>query len=923
MRIKSIVVLILSLFLAVASLAQENLPPIKIKDYTLKNGLRVVLHQDDSTPVVSVNVFYHVGSKNEVVGKTGFAHLFEHMMFQGSKNYVEDYLGALSDMGAQVNGTTNQDRTYYFEVVPSNFLERALYLEADRMGNLLGAMSQEKLDNQRDVVKNERRQGVDNQPYGTSDENIEEIMYPADHPYHWDTIGSMADLSAASMEDVSGFFRSYYVPNNAVLVLSGKFDEKDARQWIDRYFGPIAKGADIVRPHPADAKLSGEVRKTVEDSIRFSRLYMVWHGVPQYSADDAALTMLASILSSGRGSRLQSDLVYGKEIATNVFAQNNSSEIAGLFQITATAKADKTLDENEKEINAEIERIKKQPPTTEEMTRALNAIESQSIFRLETVLGKGGQLSSFAGYLGKPDYFQANIDRYRKVTPADVQRVANTYLTDHRLVMSYVPRTGPAPNADARLNKPTSTSSKKIDPALVAQQKAALPKPGPNPSFTLPAIERTKLSNGLNVWIVQRHKLPVVSMNMVVNANGTLEAADKSGVSNFTASMLNQGTKTRSANDISNQLQSIGANLNASSGWDSTNITVQTLTKNFDQALDIFSDVIVHPAFPASEFDLSRRRAIAALMQRQSNPTVVADVVYNKVLYGNQPYARQLTGDEKALKAITRDDVAAFYNANFRPNNSTLIVVGDVDSKTLMPRLEKAFADWHAADVKTADLGVAAMMAKPGIYLVNKSPAAQSSVVIGQVGVERSNPDYYALQVMNQILGGGGSARLFMNLREDKGYTYGAYSRFAYRRGAGPFSASAEIQTGSTKESVIEFMKELNGIRGGIPVTAAELEANKQSLIRRFPGGFETNGQISNQFANLLVYGLPDAYYNEYIAKINAVTLDDVNRVANKYLDPSKMAIVIVGDRKVIEPGLKELGYPITVLDTEGNPAAN
>ena len=348
-----------------------KLPPINVKEYKLKNGLTVVMHHDSSTPIVSVNSFYHVGSKNEAPGRTGFAHLFEHMMFQGSKNYVDGWR-AVDELGGNVNGTTNEDRTYYYEAVPSNFLERVLYMEADRMGNLLDAMSQEKLDNQRDVVKNERRFRVDNVPYGTASERIDEIIYPEDHPYHHSVIGSMADLSAASLEDVKSFFRQYYAPNNAVLVISGDFDETQARKWIEKYFGPITKAPDVKRPDPAAPKLNGEIRKSYEEfGINVPRLWMVWPGVRQYSADEAALDILSSVLSAGRGSRLQSNLVYGKELAQPVFAQDSTSEVGGEFQITATAVPGKSLDEIEKEINIEIERLKKEPPTAEEMTRAV------------------------------------------------------------------------------------------------------------------------------------------------------------------------------------------------------------------------------------------------------------------------------------------------------------------------------------------------------------------------------------------------------------------------------------------------------------------------------------------------------------------------------------------------------------------------
>jgi zinc protease len=894
---------------------------IPYREQVLDNGLRVIVHEDHKAPIVAVNIWYHVGSKNEAQGRTGFAHLFEHMMFQGSKNYVDGWRG-VDELGGNVNGTTDQDRTYYFEVVPSNFLERVLYLEADRMGNLLDAMSQEKLDNQRDVVKNERRFRVDNVPYGNMFERIGEIMYPEGHPYHHSVIGSMEDLSAASLDDVKSFFRQYYVPNNAVLVLSGDFDEKQARAWIEKYFGPIAKGSDINRPNMPEPKLNGEIRKSYDEpGIPLPRLTMVWHSVPQYAPDEAPLDMLSSILSTGRGSRLQSDLVYGKELAQQIFANNGTSEIAGLFQISATAKRpDQSLDELEKEINAQLERLKKEPPTAEEMERALNIRESGAIYGLQTVFGKGAQLSSYTGFLNKPDYFQADLDRYRKVTPGDVQRVANQYLSSNRLVMNYIPAKGGVKRpANPDVNKPTSTASKKKDTALIAKQDASLPKAGPDPKFSLPAIEKTKLSNGLNVWIVRQTELPIVSMNLVINAGGTLDAADRSGVALMTSNMLNQGTKTRSAVDIANSLQSIGASVNPSASWDASSVSMLTLTKDLDRALDIYSDVVVNPAFPANELETLRRRALVSFLQRKSSPTAVADVVYNKVLYGDQPYGRQLSGDEKTVKAMTRDDLVNFYNTYYRPNNSTLIVVGDVQKATLMPKLEKAFASWKQGDVPASKMPAMSMSAKPGIYLVDKPGAAQSSVSIGQVGIDRGNPDFYAVQVMNSILGGGGTARLFMNLREDKGYTYGAYSRFVVRRGPGPFSASGEIQTVSTKEAVQEFLKELNGIRGPIPVTANELEVNKQALIRRFPSGFETDGQISNQLSNLVIYGLPDSTFNDFIAKVNAVTLDDVKRVANKYLTPDKMAIVIVGDKSVIEPGLKELNLPITMLDTEGN----
>lgn len=906
---------------ASASFAQkaDKLPPIKIKEYKLKNGMRVITHIDRSTPVVSVGTWYHVGSKNEAVGRTGFAHLFEHMMFQGSKNYDSDYFTPLQEAGGSINGTTNQDRTWYFETVPSNFLELALFMEADRLANLLPAMTQEKLDNQRDVVKNERRQRVDNQPYGASFEKIGEIMFPKGHPYNWTTIGSLEDLQAASLEDVKDFFRQYYTATNTILVVSGDFDDKQAKTWIEKYFGPVEKGAPINRPDPPQPKLEKEIRVDVDDSLApLPRRYMVWHGVRQYSPDEAALDILGNILSSGRGSRLQGSLVYGKELAQQVFAFNGTNEIAGTFQIQATARPGKTLDEIENEINVEIEKIKKEAPTADEISRAKNSIESQTIFGLQTVLGKASQLTNYAGYVGKANYFQADLDRYSKVTAADVSRVANAYLTANRLVMTYNPKRAEGPRTATAANNPTSVKSEKKDQARIDAQAALLPKPGPDPKLTLPAIDKTRLANGLEVWMVEQNELPMVSLNLVLKTGSANEPDNKVGVANMTTTLMDDGTKTRSAVDIANQLQAIGANVNAGGTFDSTNVSLQTLTKNLDKALEIYSDIIQNPTFPAAEFESVRGRALIGLRQQRSNPNAIANTVYNKVLYGDHPYGRD--NNEATLKAITRDDLVNYYQGTFRPDNGVLIVVGNFNKAKLKADLERSFGGWvSSGKVTPRALPMAKTMDSTGIYIVDRPNSAQSVVTVGQVGIDRANPDYFPVVMMNSILGGAITSRISMNLREDKGYTYGANSGFQFRRGAGPFRAGGDMQTAVTKESIWELMKEIKGIRGDIPITQKELDYNKQSLIRRFPSAFETSFGLSNQLANLVVYGLPDTYFNDYITKVNAVTLSDVDRAAKTYLDPSKMAIVIVGDRKVIEPKLKELGFPITILDADGN----
>ncbi len=992
------------------------LPPIKYTQFFLPNGLRVIFHEDHSTPIVGVNLWYHVGSKNEDKGRTGFAHLFEHMMFQGFKGYDHDYLPTIQEMGGAVNGSTTQDRTNYWELVPSNFLETALYMEAGRMGNLLEAMTQPKLDNQRDVVKNEKRQRIDNQPYGQAFYKITETMYPEGHPYHWSVIGSMEDLSAASMDDVKAFFRRYYVPNNASLVLSGDFDPKEARALVEKYFGPSRRAprsrARRWRRRSSTARYAS--RWTTASSSRAS----TWSGTPSRSSRRTRRrsTCSTSILGGGKSSRLYKALQYGdNQIAQQASIFNNTSELAGIMQLVATPRPGHTLEEIEKVVAAEIEKIKATPPTPEEMERVYNAREAGFIYGLQTVGGFGGkddQLNSYATFLNDPNYFEKDLARYRAVTAADVQRVARQYLTDKRYVLTVVPRAagptnaaGPAPASPregiatpsqqtagtqqpgaanaASQTGPSGTASgtqqgaaastpsgaqtmtrpeaqasqpagaappQTASPAAPGGQRATagtgrgtpaaqrpeankpktdlslLPKEKAVPKLMIPAVQRRKLSNGLDVLVVEHHELPVVSMNLVMKMGAAGDPSGKGGLASLTADMLDEGTATRDALEISDQLARIGSGIQVSAGWDSTTAGLRTLTRHLDSALDIYADVIINPAFPDKELQRLRQQRLAALRQQRDSPEAIASLVFQKTLYGaNHPYGHALSGDEASLQSLSTEDVRKFYESYLRPNNSALIVVGDVKPDQIVAKLEKAFAGWKSGHVPAVDVSAAPVARDRGaIYLVDRPGSVQSIIQIGQVGVPRSNPDYFPLFVMNRILGGTSGARINLNLREDKGYTYGANSNFSFRRGAGPFIAQAPVQGFSTKESVYEFLKEIRGIRGEIPILPAELEAAKQAVVRGFPRGFETPDQIANGLELIVTYDLPDTYYNSYIERVQAVTLEDVNRVANRYLQPDRMAVVIVGDRKAIEQGLRtldSLGENINVVDTEGRPA--
>jgi zinc protease len=1024
MRIKRLAALALALSLFTPTLAfaqrrktptkQANtpmntaaLPPINFTEFKLANGLRVIFHEDHSTPLVAVNVWYHVGSKNEVPGRTGFAHLFEHMMFQGSKHYDNDFFVPLQEAGGNLNGSTNTDRTNYWEVVPSNFLELALWLESDRMGYLLDSMTEEKLANQRDVVKNEKRQNYDNRPYGLVSAKIAETMYPKNHPYHWLTIGSLDDLTAASMDDVKDFFRRFYTPNNASLVVAGDINTVEARKLVEKYFGPLQPGPEVKKPITTQPVLAKEVRLEMDDRVSLPRIYMTWHTVPQFSQDDASLDTLANIFTGGKGSRLYKSLVYEKQIAQEVSAFHNSRELAGQFQIVATAKqpgktqaeTEAILKELENAINEEIAKLKAEPPTAEELARVYNAREASSTYSLQTVGGFGGksdQLNQYAVFLNNPGGFQEDLARYRRVAAEDVSRMANTYLTNNRLILSVKPRargkttgepvpegpsaaiatapkqasgtttgtvTGDGKQATTAQSQGTADKSAGVEPATKAAADSTrpagaappaatapattpnaakdakakkdkykdqsqlgglyqIPRPKPDPLFKLPQLQRRKLSNGLEVMLVEHHELPVVSMNLVLKTGAAADPQDRAGMASLTAALLDEGTATRDALEISNQLAAIGARLGTGADWDVSAVNLLTLAKHLPRALEIYTDVITNPTFPESELKLQRSTRLAQLLQRKDDASAISSVVYSSLLYGrNHPYGHPLIGDETSVKAMTNDDVKRFYETFYRPNNATLIVVGDVKAATLIPQLEKAFANWKPAPVPALNIETPVARNKAEVFIVDKPGAAQSVITIGHVGQPRSTPDFFPLLVMNAMLGGTFTSRINMNLREEKGYTYGARTSFDYRRGAGPFMASAGVQTAVTKESVIEFLKELRGIRGEIPVRAEELEFSKQSIIRGFPRGFETPEQISSRLTDIVLYNLPDSYFNNYIANVQAVTIDDLRRVSSKYLDPSKMVILVVGDRKAIEKGLRslpEVGSTTTLVDPEG-----
>jgi len=904
-----------------------QIPQLKVEKYTLPNGLEVILHEDHTTPVVGVNIWYKVGSKNEKAGRTGFAHLFEHLMFQGSKNHDHEYFGPIEKLGAQINGSTSTDRTNYYENVPSNALELALWLESDRMGFLLPALTQAKLDNQRDVVKNERRQRYDNVPYGQTHETLIEALYPADHPYHHSVIGSMADLSAASLEDVSTFFRTYYSPNNASLCIAGDFDPAETKRLVEKYFGSLSRGPDVAKLKPSVPVLAEPKHIKMTDRVSLPRVELVWPTGQRGDADEQALDVLAMVLGGlDKENRLFRALMYDRQLAAHVEAGHPASALAGEFTVTIYAQRGQSLDDLVKLADAEIERLKTEGPTLEEVTKAQNTQESQLVIGLQSAGRKADFLNNYNVEFGDPLAYKAEMVRLFKVTPDDVKRVAKQYLTANRIRLDVNPG-APTPRpseAEVDRSKQTPVESPKIAEVKDTFDRSKMPEVGPPPKYTPPSVTRRKLSNGLEVLIAERHELPILTLNLVVKGGENLVPNGKEGLASMTADLLTEGTKSRNALELAGALSEIGASINADGKLEASSLSLTALTKHTERGLELYTDVLLNPSFPEKELNRLRVQRLAILKARLDRAEGISGVVFPRLLYGlEHPYGRPDLGTLKTVQSLTREDVVAFHKALFLPNNASLVVVGDTTPDAITATLEKALKEWKPGEAPKHDLAEPPSNKKPlTVYLVDKPEAAQSVLAVGQIGQPRGTPDYFPLTVMNAILGGQFSSRINLNLREDKGYSYGARSHFAFRIGPGPFEAGGSVQTAVTKEALVELLKEIKDITGPRPATDAELAFAKDRIIKGFPSKFETTFGVAGTIADLVLYNLPADYFSTYQSKVDAVTKADVSRVAKAHLDPDHMVILVVGDRSKIEASLKSLPYAkvINVLDPEGNP---
>jgi zinc protease len=903
----ALMVLVFAL-MATGVFAQSADIDIPFQKFVLDNGLTVIVHEDHKAPIVAVNLWYHVGSKNEKPGKTGFAHLFEHLMFGGSEHAPGRYIDAMERIGAtDLNGTTNPDRTNYFEDVPTSALDLTLWMESDRMGHLLGALDQKTLDLQRGVVQNEKRQG-ENQPYGVTHQLLTQNTYPAGHPYSWTTIGDMADLDAASMKDVQEWFKTYYGPSNVVLVLAGDIDAKTAKEKVEKYFGDIPAGPPVAHHEVWIAKMTGTHRQKVQDRVPQARIYKVWN-TPEYgTADGDYLDLVSDVLSEGKTSRFYKRLVYDDQIATNANAFVDLREIAGQFGIQATARPGQSLAQVEKELDEELARFLKDGPTPEELQRVKTEYAAHFIRGIERIGGFGGksdQLARNQVFRGDPVAYKISVKRVQGATAEDLKAAANRWLSDG----VYVLEVYPFPEY--------KTASKGAD-------RSKAPETGTPPDLKLPKLQRATLSNGLKVILSERHEVPLVHFWMTIDAGYAADQLSAPGTASLTSSLLDGGTSTRNALQINDQLAMLGAELRAYSNLDLSVVQLSALKAKLDPSLDLFADVIQNPVFPESDFKRQQKQTLAAIEREQNAPVQMALRVLPALVYGTgHAYGNPLTGSgttESVIK-MTREDLVKFHQAWYHPNNATLVIVGDTTLSEVKPKLEKLFANWKAGQIPKKNIGSVPLTAKSTVYLMDKPGALQSVIIAGSVAPPKANPKEIAMEAMNDDLGGMFGSRLNMNLREDKHWSYGARTLLWAARAQRPFIALAPVQTDKTKESLAEMNKEFRGILGGRPLTADELSRIQANETLRLPGSRETQNEVGQSILDLVQFGLPDDYYEAYAGKVRALKIADVEDAAKTVVHPDNLIWVIVGDRAKIEAGVKELNLgEIRFLSPDGKP---
>ena len=873
-----------------------DLPEIKYESFKLDNGLTVVVHEDKKVPMVAVNVWYHVGSKNEKPGKTGFAHLFEHLMFNGTENYNNEYFEPFEKIGStDQNGTTNSDRTNYFQNVPTNALDLALWMESDRMGHLLGVVDQEKLDEQRGVVQNEKRQG-ENQPYGKAFTAISESAFPKGHPYSWTTIGSMDDLDAASLEDVQDWFKTYYGPNNAVLALAGDIDLETAKIKVAKYFADIPSGPPLVKPEKWIAKRSEEKREIMFDDVPQARIYKIWN-VPERDTEEAAhFDLASSVLVGGKNSPLYKELVYEQQIATSVSSFYYDREIAGMFFIVADVVAGVDPAKVEAAMDDVMTNFIKRGPNPKLLKAEKTKLLAGFIRGIQRIGGFGGKsdlLATCQTYTGNPGCFQESAAFMDAVTPSKMKATFAKWIDDTPYVLTILP----------------------TDKYEVAQtnldRSAGVPYPTEKVEFQFPKLQTATLSNGAKVVLAQRKGVPLVELNFQFNFGYAQENNDELGYTNFMMDMLNEGTEKYSSLEFDQILDSLGSNIGFGSGLDSSFVSISSLKDNLDETLDLAKQAVMYPTFPLNEIERIKKQTLAAFKREEFRPASIAFRNIGNLLYGqDHPYGKLLIGSgvSETITSLTQSDLSSIHKRTLNPMNLTFVVAGDISLDEITEKLEKKFGSWNAdISYPLKELSTVALPEKRIVYLIDKPNAQQSYIVTGQLLPPTATPEEIELNYMNYAIGGSFTSRLNMNLREDKSWSYGVRTRLGDAKGQRAMLVTAPVQTDKTSESMAEIVKEYSDYLTTNPITEDELAKGKASKTLKLPGRFETLGALKGGVSNIVTYNRDLDYLNQLPVLLDQPSLAQIQAKAQKYIKPNQWTWLIVGDLSKIEEPIRAL----------------
>jgi zinc protease len=910
---------------------------IDYEAYQLDNGLQVVLHEDRSDPITAVAVLYHVGSAREEVGRTGFAHLFEHMMFQASQHVGQDaFFQKVQSAGGTLNGGTSSDQTIYFEIVPNNALEMALWLEADRMGYLLPTVTQEAFVNQQAVVQNEKRQRVDNVPYGHTGFVLDKLLYPADHPYSWQVIGSFEDLTSATVEDVREFFRQWYGPNNATLVIAGDFDREQAMAWVEKYFGEIGAGGDVTDASPRLVTLTETKRAFHEDNFaRSPELNMVYPTAELFSQDGYALRMLAELFAGSKKAPLYQVIVEEEKLAPSVSAFQSSRELAGEFRIRVRTFPGTSLTDVERAIGEAFGRFEEERFTAADLERIKAQIETSFYNGVSSVLGKSFQLARYAEFAGSPDFIERDIRNALAVTEADVWRVYEQYIKDkHFVLTSFVPR-GQADLAAAGSERfpvveeaiatagagvaAATDGAPSVEPIPSGFDRSVEPEKGAAPAVTVPEVWSHTYANGLRVYGIEQHELPLVQFQLTLRGGQLLDDIANVGVANLMSDIMMEGTRTKTPLELEEAIDELGARISMFTTDETIVIQANGLKAKAADIYAIVEELLLEPRWDETEFARIKDETIETINRRAVNPGSVASNVWGKLVYGADHILGYPTiGSAATVQSIDLDDLRGYYERNFSPSVSHIAIAGDITQEEAVALFAPLEEKWDAKDVVFPEYAVPAMPERSQVYFVDMPGAKQSQIYVGHLGLRRTDPNFHAATVMNYKLGGAFNGRLNMILREEKGYTYGARSGFSGGLLPGTFTASSSVQSNATLESAEIFRDEIADYRTGI--SAEELTFTQNALVQSTARRFETLFALQGMLNTIAMYDLPFDYVRQEQEVTSAMTLEEHRALAERYLDPDRMTYLVVGDATTQLPRLRAmgLGNPV-LLDEHGN----